>query len=324
MLRLMDTTKILGFKIESTPYSAETLTAANYNQRVYDIKITPEIESYARKLMRGDFSRDTSISGKRKCTCSFSIDLYPGDSVATAPDYFDIFEACGWKEIVWGSTGVSVFPHADYNRVPATIEIAYQEEGLTPRQLVIKMYGAMGKVSGEFPQIGQPIKFTFEFQGVLDSIYTRAYASRVTPTAFDTSLPPAVLAATFSFFGTWQFPTKFAFDGGEDVQIFSDISRGAGYHGARIVDRNMTGNTDPDMVVTDDFDLYTQQINNSTGALSITIGGDIPITMSAPAAQIVSSYNGEVREGHIANTLNIEFKRNLGNDEFEILQGSKS
>lgn len=320
----MDTTKILGFKVEDTPYTAETLTAANYNQRVYDIKITPEIESYARKLMRGDFSRDTSISGKRKCSCSFSIDLYPGDSVATAPDYFEIFRACGWKEITWGSTGVSVNPHADYNRVPATIEMGYTEEGITPKQLVIKMRGAMGKVTGIFPQIGQPFKFTFEFQGVLDSITTRAYASRVTPTAFDTSLPPAVLAATFSFFGTWQFPSKFEFDGGEDVQVFSDISQGAGYHGARIVDRNMTGSTDPDMVVTDDVDYYTQMINNSTGALSITIGGDVPIYISAPAAQIVSAYEAEAREGHIANQIGIEFKRSSGNDEFEILQGSKS
>lgn len=324
MLRLMENTKALGFKIESTPYAAETLTSAEYDQRIFDLKITKEIESYARKLMTGDYSRHVSISGRRKCTCSFSVNMYPGSTVATAPKYFEMIQACGWKQITWGATGVSVSPHADYNRVPATIEVAYTEEGLTPRQLVIKMKGAMGKFTLESAQVGQPIKLNFEFQGVLDSVSTRAYASRIVPTAFDTSLPPALLAATFSFVSTWQFPTKFTIDSGEDVQIFSDLSQSSGYHGARVVDRNMTGSTDPDMVVTDDLDLYTEQINNSTSQLSITIGGAVPQFITAPAVQIVQG-NPEAREGHIANNLNLEFKRGSnGNDECEILQGSKT
>lgn len=325
MLRLMDTTKIWGCAKESTPYTAETLTAADYNQRVYDIKISPEIESYARKLARGDYSRDISISGKRKCTASCTVDLYPGSTVATAPKYFEMIECCGWKQIAHGATGISLTPNAAYNRVPLTIEVAYTEEGTTPRQCVVKMKGAMGKLKIESPQVGQPIKLMFEFTGVLVSISTRAYASMVTPTAFDTSLPPAVLAATFSFYGTWQYPNKFSVDGGEDVQLFSDISQAAGYDGARVVDRNMVGDCDPDMVVVDDIDYLTSQQNNTTGALSVTIGGSVPFYLSAPAAQIVSSYNAEVREGHLTNPIKIEFKRSTyGNDEFEILQGSKS
>ena len=287
--------------------------------------MSPEIESYARKLMRGDYSRDVSISGRRKGTCSFSVDLYPAASAATAPTYFEIFRACGWKQITWGSTGVSLTPNADYNRVPATIAVAYTEEGLTPRQEVITLKGCMGHVVIESPQVGQPIRANFEFQGVLSSIETRAYASRILPTAYDSALPPALLAATFSFVNTWQYPSKFTIDGGEEVQIFSDLSQSSGYHGARIVDRNMVGSCDPDMVVTDDLDLYTAIINNSTSELSVTIGGAIPITLSLPAAQIVSGYSGEAREGHIANSLGLEFKRGSnGNDECEILQGSKS
>jgi hypothetical protein len=320
----MENTKTMGFKIETTPYTAETLAATDYNQRIYDIKVSPEIESYARKLARGDFSRDVSISGKRKCTVSCSVDMYSGSAAATPPQYFSMIRACGWKQTTHGSTGVSVAPHADYNRVPATIEVVYKEEGTSPRQIVIKIRGAMGKVKIEGPQIGQPIKLSFEFQGVLDGISTRLYANLLTPTAFDTSLPPAVLAATFSFFGTWQFPSKFTVDGGEDVQNFLDISKAQGYEGARIVDRNMTGDCDPDMVVTSDVDYYTSHINNTTGALSVTIGGNPQIVLSAPAAQIVDSYKPEAREGHVANPLKIEYKRSLGNDEFEILQGSKT
>lgn len=324
MLRLMDVTRTMGFKIETTPYTAETLAATDYNQRVYDIKVSPDIESYARKLSRGDYSRDVSIAGRRKCVVTCSVDLHPGSAAATPPQYFAMVRACGWKQLTHGSTGVSLTPNADYNRVPATIEVVYKEEGTSPRQLVIKMRGAMGKVKLESPQIGQPVKASFEFTGVLDSISTRAYASLLTPTAFDTALPPAVLAATFSFFGTWQFPSKFSIDGGEDVQIFNDISKAAGYEGARVADRNAVGECDPDMVVTDDVNYLTSQVNNTTGALSVTIGGNPQIVISAPAAQIVDANKPEPREGHLANPIKIEFKRNLGNDELEILQGSKT
>ena len=325
MLRLMEKLTILGCKKETVPYTAEILTASNYNQRIYDIKCTKDIESYARKLARGDYSRDVSIAGKRKVTITCSVDIYPGATVATAPAYFDMLEGCGYKKTAYTTTGIGITPHANYNRVPLTFEVAYNEEGSTPRQSVVKVKGAMGKIKLEATQIGQPMKVTFEFTGSLVSITTRAYASAIVPTAFDTSLPPAVLAATFSLFGTWQFPNKFSIDGGEVVDIFSDISTVSGYEGSRITDRNVTGECDPDMIVTDDFDYHTKQINNTTGALSVTIGGSVPMYITAPAVQIVSADTPDVREGHLTNSLKLEFKRGTtGNDEFELLQGAKS
>jgi hypothetical protein len=325
MLRLMDVQKTFGFSLESTAYTAETLTAADYNQRVYDVKISPEIESYARKLLRGDYSRDLSISGKRKCTVSCYVDLYPGSAVNVAPQYFAMIRACGYKQTAFGASGISLTPNANYNSVPGTIEVALPQEGLTPDQLVIKAYGCMGKLTVESPQVGQPIKLNFEFTGILHSVSTREFASLIVPTGFDTSLPPAMLAATFSLFGTWQFPSKFTVDSGEVVDLFSDISKAAGYGGAHISDRNMTMTTDPDMVTTTELDLYTDQINNTTGTFSVTIGGGVPIYLSAPTAQIVKGYDAEVREGHIANPLSLELKRGTyGNDEFEILQGAKA
>lgn len=325
MLRIMATQKIIGFKKESTPYTAETLTASNYNISAYDVKISPDIESYARSLLRGDYSKDVSISGRRKCVVTFTIDMYPGSAVNVSPTYHGIIECCGYKKITYGSTGIALAPHANYNRVPATIEVAFPEEGATPRQIVIKMHGAMGKVKYDMQQIGQPIKMMFEFTGVLNGITTRQYASLITPTAFDTTLPPAVLACTFSFYGTWQFPNKFTVDSGEKLEPFDNISKAAGIDGVRVVDREMMGEVNPDMVVTDDVNYYTQQINNNTGALSLTIGGAVPMYLTAPAVQIEDSYKPEESEGHIRNPLKIRFTRGaVGNDEFELLQGSKS
>jgi len=103
--------------------------------------------------------------------------------------------------------------------------------------------------------------------------------------------------------------------------LFGDISKASGYEGARVTDRNMNMSLDPDMVVLSDLDLYSSQINNSTGALSLTIGGNPQIVLSAPAMQIVESKPG-ARENHVTNELKVEFKRSTyGNDEFQILQG---
>lgn len=324
MLRLMENKASLGFKIETTPYTAETLATANYNQRAYNVKISPDVETYGRKLVRGNFSRDTSIAGRRKATVSFDIDLYPGTTAATAPAWGIVLQACGWKQTAFTTTGISWTPHADYNRVPATIEYVIPEEGTTPNQIVFKVSGAMGKVTFAAEQIGQPLKMSFEFTGVLDSVSTRTFANLIPVTVFDSSLPPALLAATFSFFATIQYPSKFSIDGGETVELFSALNRAQGYEGARVVDRNMSGDADPDMVTTTDLDLFTPMINNTTGALSVTIGGAPQLVLSAPAAQIVKAYDPQPSEGHIRNAIKIEYKRSSGNDEFEVLQGAKA
>lgn len=325
MLRLMENKTTFGFALESPAYTAATLTASNYNQRVFNVKVDPKTAMFAQKQALPDYSKPLSIAGQRQMTVSCSVNLYPGPAVNTAPQYFLLFQACGWKQTTYTTTGVSVGPHADYNRVPATIEVAIPEEGTAYRQIVYKMHGAMGMVKINMNQVGQPISADFTFTGALDAIGTRASGAVLMPTAFDTALPPAVLAATFSFFSTIQYPAKFSVEGGEKVEMFSNLTTSNGYDGARVTDRDMKLTLDPDMVVPADLDLYTAQITNTTGQLSTTIGGAIPLTLSAPVAQITESYKGTAREGHVANDLKVELKRSTnGNDEFLLLQGTLS
>ena len=322
----MENKPTVGFRIETVPYTAEqSFIAADYDQRIYGVKVDPKLEAYARKLVHGDYSRDRTVIGKHDATVSFSVDLYPGSAVNVAPTYFAMVQACGWLQTTFTTAGISLTPNANQNRVPGTIEVAFPEEGASPRQLVYRIKGAMGKLKITMNQVGQPAKLDFSFQGALYAITTRAYANIITPAGFDTALPPAVLAATFSFFGTTQYPAKFEIDGGEKLEMFSDITDPTGYSGARISDRIVTGTMDPDMMVPADLDLYSSMLNNTTGTLSMTIGGAVPIVISAPTAQIVEAYKDAKREGHLVNQLKIEYQRGTnGNDEVEILQGAKS
>lgn len=325
MLKLMWEKTTIGFKTETTAYTAETLAASDYDNRAYDIKVSPEIEKYLSKASHGDFSKELNVSGKRKGTVSFSVDIYPGSAVNVAPKWFEMFQSCGYKQTTFNATGISLTPNADYTNVPATIEVVMPQEGTTPQQNVIKLAGCMGKVKIESAQVGQPMKAVFEFTGRLEDIYTRLYANIIVPSGFDTGRSPAMLAATFSLAGTWQFPSKFSIDGGEKIELYSAIHKSTGYEGAHVVDREMTMECDPDMDLISSLNLFEDHVNNETGQLSITIGGAVPIYMTAPAAQITDSYKPEQREGHVVNPLKLDLKRSTyGNDEFELLQGAKS
>lgn len=323
ILRLITAKRTIGLKIEATAYTAETLAATDFDFGFYEVNFNPEIEEYVRKLARGDFSRDKSVPGRRKLTISCKHDFQEGSAAATPPQYWQALRVCGAKQTTYGSTGVALTPDADYGNVSCTIEVDERQEGTSPKQLVLKGAGMVGNARLVMNQVGQPIAVEFEFQGRLESITTRAFASVITPTGFDTTSPAAVLSATINLFATTQYLGRMTLDFGNKIELFSDPTKGAGYDGGHIVDREATLELDPDMRVTDDIDLYTNHVNATTGQLSLTLGQRMVI--SAPAAQLVQSYNPADREGHTVDNLRLRLTRSTnGNDEFEILQGAKA
>lgn len=315
--------RTLGFKIETTAYSGEDLATADYDVPAYNISYSPEIAMYARKLARGDYSRDTSIAGKRTITISFSVDLAYSGTAATAPTYFKCLRACGMKQTTHGATGVSLVPHAEYSNVPATIEVVEKDDGTSPSQVVVKATGCMGNARFVLDDVGTPIRIEFEFKGVLDSITDRAYADIIAPTGFDSQLPDAVLGATITLFSEVQQLNTVTIDLGNVTEIYTDPSRTQGVEGARIVDRNPFAEIDPDLDLIASRGNYARHTGNTEGQFYMEVGSNITIT--APKSQIVQSYSPGDREGHVTNQMRVELKRDTnGNDELEILQGSKT
>lgn len=307
--------RTLGFKIEGTPYTAETLAVANYNVPAFNINYDNDVAMYARRIARGDFSRDPSIAGKRSITVSFSVDLAWSGTATTAPSYFPCLRACALKQIS-GVSNVVLKTDADYANVPATIEVVEKAEGASASQLVIKAHGCMGNAKLVCDAVGKPVRLDFEFKGVYNGITDRAFAAILVPTGFDTPNPEAMLGVTSTIFSETQKYDKFTFDLGNDVQVWTDPSKAQGLEGARVVDRNPTLEIDPDMGLIATTSMFTRHINNTTGAVSISVGNHL--TISAPAAQLDSSYKPGEREGHVVNNLKFGLKRSLGNDELSI------
>ena len=319
------TKRTMGVKIETTPYTEETLANTDYNIRWVDnsIEYSPEIEMYARKIARGHMSYDPSIAGKRELKASGKFEVYAVEGELDRPPAFGkLFRISGCRETIHAGTGVSYVLHGDYTKVPATIEIQERDEGGSPSCLVIKGRGGMGNTKLVLDSVGQPMYGTIDIRSVLVGISDRDYGDIITPSIIDTDLPDAVLSATISLFDETQRISKTTIDFGNDLQLYPDPANTEGYEGAHIVNRNPTFELDPDLELIATHSDFSRWTGNTTGAAVITLGSNTRMDM--PAVQIIKAYNPQEREGHVTSMKNCELKGVVGNDEFTWLQGATS
>jgi len=324
-MSFMEPKRTFGAKLESTPYTQETLANTDFKFAAYNVAYSGDIPMTGRKLARGDFSKDVSVAGKRAVNFTCSVDLYHSGTPATAPNYFELLRGCAMKQTTHGATGVSLVPHSDYTNIPLTIEVVEKDEGTSPGQMVIRGKSCMGNAKIGYDNVGEPARIDFEFKGVLVAIEDRAFASILAPTGISSQVPDAVLSSGVTMFGETQCLNTITYDLGNEVELFTCPGETEGYLGAHVVNRNPTVELDPDLeliVTQGDFARWT---GNTTGALSTTIGTiGRKLNISAPAAQIVNAYQPGDREGHVTNQKSIELKRGTnGDDELEILQGVK-
>lgn len=315
--------KVVGLKIEYTAYDVETLDVGDFDFRAYNITYTPTIAEIKRKYATCDYDSFTSVMGKQSGTVGFHVDMAPHPNGAQlAPEWGKILQSCGYKITVFGSTGVSYVPHADYSTVTATIEVRETDEGTTPTQVRLLYAGCVGNVNFILDEIGNPLRAEFEFTGRLEAIDDIAFGNKICPTGFDQSEPAGVLASTITAFGEAQALDKVAINTGNQVELVTAPEKSQGVKGAAIVNRESTMQIDPYLEKIATSDHYSRWSGATSGAYSMTVGADI--TVSAPAIQITKAYGGADRSGITVNTLDMILTRNAGNDSLEILQGSKT
>lgn len=304
--------RTIGFKLESTPYTAETLGGGDYDFRARDIECGPEIEEYKRLYATGDYGAFNSIMGKRKGTVSFAVDMAPSGTNTTPPEWGKILKACAVSETIGGSN-VTYKGDAQENNTPATIEIVDRDEGSSPTQVVTKLAGCMGNGRIIMDSLGQPVRLEVEFQGRLVSITDRESGSLITPSGFDNTLPDAVLSSTLTLFGEAQPLDKVTLDFGNDIQMALDPSSSDGYKGAYVVNRLPTLQIDPHLDTIANRGNYARWTGNTTGAFSMSVGSNVVI--SAPCAQIIKGYDGADRDGFTVNTIDCILTRTSDTDE---------
>lgn len=325
-------------KIEGTPYgsSGETLADADFNVRIKnDVSYSVEIEEYRRKILDGTLDHLTSVPGKQRGQCTFTVDMAPGALVATEPGWSKLLQACGFKAVGWNSSsevavgsaveGMSWRPHTDQTHVPITLEVHEQLEGAAADHLVTRFQGMMGNVTIAIGTVGEPVQMSFEFSGAFISMVDLAFASRIDPTSLSAIKPGAVLSATATVNSIVQDLDTFEFNMGNSIQEWVDPSRSTGIKGFYKDAYEPILTVDPTMKQLSVEPVYTEWMACTQLAVSILVGnGSNPdITLLAPKAQRT---NLEISDRNGARTSATTFllTQDTGDDVFEILQGAKS
>lgn len=312
----------IGFRLESVPYTKEvTFSASDYSVPAENIAASIDIPTQELKYARGDYSLDGLSVGTRSGKITFDVPLYYSGTAATPPKYFELLRACGMAQTIHTTTGVSLATHSDYSNVPITIELQKTNEGTSPNSVVYIFSGCTGEAKIAAGKVGEYCKISFEFTGVLDSIVDRASGSYVTP-SFTHYQPEVFLSCGVTLFGVAQQVSSFNFALNNTVELFPDQSKASGYQGAHVTNRGPVIEVDPDLLALASDNHYSRLTSATTGAFLAQLSSRI--TLSAAKVQIKEAYNLTEREGHYANKIVLQCLRTSGNDEFELIHGSKT
>jgi len=288
----------IAFKIEGTPGTAETLTAAEAAFNAYEHSAVANVPMGIREGQLA-FSGLLAIPGTRSATMSFQTDLY------TAPAWESMLGACGMTQ---GSPDIWTANSASANMSTATI--ARYMDGK-----VYRMKGAMGTFSLQF-RPGQVTRVLWTFTGVIDSWGSDATLLAPTLPLTAASAPryassTTTVGAVTLFFGALDINKN------NTVTLLEDGGTTAnGLYRAWLQDGIVGGSIDHEEALASARDDFSFWLTPTEKALSIAYAS---MSVSIPNLQYLNLPQG-VRNG--ASVLNATWQANraasAGDDELVI------
>lgn len=325
-------------KVESTPYTGETLVDADNSVR---FSAPPEysanIAEYQRKILDGTLDQWTSVMGKQTGTVTLKVDIAPAAAVNTIPAWSKLLQIAGFKVIGWdggsavaaGSAveGISWVPHADNTHIPGTVEIQEIKEGSSADMLVTRMTGCVAVASFMIGTVGEPLQLMLAISGALVSVADRAFAAKLDPTSLSTIVPPAFMGVTtLTVGGVTQDLDSFEINMNSTASEWPDPTNAGGVKGFYLSAHRPTMTLDPTLKLIATEDFWGDWTDETTGALSIVMSSTPALTLSAPACQLITAEFAD-RNGARVNSKTLLLTSNEGqspNAVFELLQGAKS
>lgn len=310
MAEFLERRMVLGAKKETTEGTANAPAAGDCNLLIEDVKFQADIDSFERKPISATLSPFASVTGMRKATVSFRVELKGSGAAGTAPAIGKLLKACGFDETIVAVTSVTYSP-LTLGVDSLTIDVfSVPASGNNIRE---RMVGARGdcKINAK---VGQPVYLEFTFQGAYAPVVD---AAGLTPSGLETTLPPAFLSTAFSMHAlSTHKVSMFNIALGNALSPRTDISLAAGVLSYLIVDKKPTFSFDPEKELVATHDYYGKMLSSNEGALSVAIGataGNI-CTITAPKCQYTKVSPGS-RDGLGIFTIDGKFNRNTGNDE---------
>jgi hypothetical protein len=331
----------LGMKVEGTPYTADTLTASDFDMRVDQIEYDPDIMITARKLALGTTTINEAIVGKRSITVKFRAELYPavtsGDGTVV-PAYVKAFQACGWlrtDEMIGSDVGVNtttIQPHSGCTAKPVTIMVQEIAEGVLAASapvagIFVKAHGCMGAVTIKSGKVGEPVYAEFEFKGAFDGFVAPSGGSIIlVPDISDTEPCSTLINATVQRNSYSQVCDKISISTGLKVELYTNGETASGYGGGHVAGiQDISVELDPDMQALPTENFWTEMTTHGTYAefrMQINGANQNSLVISVPKAQLVQAGKPGEREGHVIHSVKLRGCANNGDDALVVYLNS--
>lgn len=267
-MSLLKKRRVLAFKTEVTPGTAESLTTGE-TMFCFDPIIQGDIPMADRNAT-GSLSRLTSVPGARGGKITFSVEL-AGSGATGLPKWSTLLPFCGMT--LTTATYAPTSNPASYSTATMAIYNGGIKKVLT---------GCMGTWSLE-GTYGKPVMMKFEFTGIWQA------PTDVTMLALPTYtiVPPKLASATFTFGAFTPKISKISLAQNNTLKLIEDITAVSAYNRAIVTDRNYKGQIDPQEELIGTWDAYGLWIAGTEAALSLVVGSasNNTITISAPHIQ---------------------------------------
>lgn len=261
-----------------------------------------------RPATRASLGKLQQVQGGFLRSISFDTELKGSGAAGTAPEIGPLLRACALGETI--DSGVSVI-YAPVSSSHESVTIYYFSDG----GKLYKLTGCRGNVSFAM-EAGGIIKANFTMTGHCAQP-TDVSAGAVT---YDSTVPPAIVAGTFSVNTYAATIGALNFDMSNTVATPPDINASDGYAEIRITSRDPNGSIDPEEVLIATHDFESEYRAGTSMAISIgSIGGSAGniINVDMPAVYYREMSMGD-RDGIRTLELPFGMAESTTNDEISL------
>jgi hypothetical protein len=223
---------ILVAKVETVPGTMETLTAADFNAKVFNptVTMTVEPDDEAAKYANGNHGEDVSVMGIQHGTISFTIKMARAEASLSTPPTWEKF-ALGAGLVVDNGAGVrwALHPLKAGDEKTLTIWVYKIQRGASPRATIFKYAGCMGTLSIGGEGTGKPMAMNFSFMGKLVDVEFNVVDSAIPEiNSADDTCYERMMGTTFTIDGVERQVESATLDTGNEISMLKSMTEDTG------------------------------------------------------------------------------------------------
>jgi hypothetical protein len=293
----------VGFAVESTKGTAESIAAAMASTMVHDPTMAPDNTLPNERAVAGTTGEAVRVPGAQRGRLSFTTRLVHGDA------FMDLLTCCGFT-VSGTTTKTATIDVSESSQKTGTFVL--WEDG---RRKTLS--GAAGAVSIEAEPDSGELVASWEFVGVYESV-----ADNATPTgAVSVGSGYTARGMTLTLGGS-ALPEcpGFTLDLGIEVALRQDITSATGYAHAYVSDVRPTLALEPQAQRVADHDVFGKLAAGTAEALVLTVtdAAGATLTISAPQAQRIDVGQGD-RDGSATDPITLLLAIDQGDDQVALV-----